>query len=253
MTDHVRIDTQDGVLTLTLARPDKKNALTDPMYGALADALEAAEKDDAVRVVLLLAEGDAFCAGSDVNEFMKVATGEIQADDRQVFRFLAALAAARKPYVAGVRGLAVGIGMTMLLHFDLVYMAEDAKLSAPFVNLGLGPEAASSLLLPAVIGHRRAFALFTLGERIDGREAAALGLANAALPADEVDVRAAEAARALARRAPGSVQLTKTLMRDAEALQARIDAESAAFKQRLMSAEAKEAFTAFMERRPPVF
>lgn len=253
MSEHVRIETQDGVMTLTLARPEKKNALTDEMYRALADALEGAETDDAVRVVLLLSEGDAFCAGSDVAEFMKVATGEVQAGDRQAFRFIAALAAARKPYVAGVKGLAVGIGMTMLLHFDLVYIAEDAKLSVPFVNLGLAPEAASSLLLPSIIGHRRAFALFTLGERIEGREAAALGLANAALPKDEVEVHATEAARALALRAPGSVQVTKKLMRDAEALQTQIDAESAAFKDRLMSAEAKEAFTAFMERRPPVF
>jgi enoyl-CoA hydratase/carnithine racemase len=141
----------------------------------------------------------------------------------------------------------------MLLHCDLVYVAETAKLSAPFVNLGLVPEAASSMLLPARIGHVRAFAMFALGESISGAEAVALGLANKMLPQDEVLTAARSAAKALAKKPAGSVVSTKRLMRDVAALLARIDEESLIFGERLKSDEAREAFRAFVERRPPDF
>jgi len=253
MSDHVRKTVEGGVMTLTLSRPEKKNALTDAMYGALADAMIQAETDDAVRVILFAADGDAFTAGNDINDFMQIATSPTPVTDRNVFRFLHALAAADKPLVAAVTGLAVGVGLTMLLHCDLVYVAEDAKLSAPFVNLGLSPEAASSLLLPQIIGHRRAFAMFALGEPVTGTQAAALGIANAALPKDEVLAKAQAAAALLASRAPGSLKVTKRLMRNAETLSAQIVTEGAVFADRLNSAEAKEAFSAFLERRPAVF
>ncbi len=253
MTDHVRKTVEAGVMTLTLARPDKKNALTDAMYGALADALAEAGSDDAVRVVLFAAEGDAFTAGNDINDFMAIAAGAVPVTERNVFRFLHALAAADKPLVAAVSGLAVGIGLTMLLHCDLVFVADDARLSAPFVNLGLSPEAASSLLLPGLIGHRRAFAMFALGEPILGAQAAALGIANAAVPRDEVLLKARAAAAALASRAPGALKATKRLMREAEGLRSTLTAEGEVFAERLRSAEAKEAFSAFLERRPAVF
>jgi enoyl-CoA hydratase/carnithine racemase len=175
-------ETSDGILTLTLDRPDKKNALTDAMYGTLADAFEAAAADDAVRAVLITSSGDSFTAGNDLGDFMSIATG--MPDERaHVWRFLDWLARFEKPLVAAVPGLAIGVGTTMLLHCDLVYLAEDAVLATPFVDLALVPEAASSLLLPARIGHVRAFALFALGERMTAAEALAAGLANRSCPA----------------------------------------------------------------------
>ena len=168
-------------------------------------------------------------------------------------RFLAQLARARKPYVAAVQGTAVGIGVTLLLHCDLVYVAEEAKLSTPFVNLALVPEAASSALLPARIGYARAYAMFALGEVIDGRTAAAIGLVNAALPVDQVRDRALAAAHALALKPAGALQTTKALMRDATAISAVMAREMEQFTARLKTAEAAEAFRAFAERRPPDF
>src|SRR4030081_2658053 len=147
MTEHIKIENDGGILSLTMARPDKKNALTNAMYGALADAIEGAETDPAVRVVLIRGEGDMFTAGNDVGEFAAIATGSVQGE-RHVSRFLQALARSSRPLVAAVQGRAVGIGTTMLLHCDLVVLADNALLSTPFVNLALVPEAASSLLMP---------------------------------------------------------------------------------------------------------
>jgi enoyl-CoA hydratase/carnithine racemase len=253
MSEHVRIRTEEGVLRLTLARPDKKNALTNAMYSTLGEALERAESDSRIRAVLLDAEGDAFTAGNDLSDFAAVAAGMVRREDMTSVRFLDALARARKPYVAAVQGLAVGVGTTMLLHFDLVFVAEDARLSTPFVNLGLVPEAGSSCLLPARIGYARAFAMLALGESIDGRTAAAIGLVTAALPAQEVGAKALLSAKALASRPPAALQAAKQLMRDATAIKAVMDREREVFGERLKSAEAAEAFRAFSERRPPDF
>ncbi len=223
------------------------------MYSTLGEALERAESDSRIRAVLLDAEGDAFTAGNDLADFAAVAAGMARREDMTSIRFLDALARARKPYVAAVQGLAVGVGTTMLLHFDLVFVAEDARLSTPFVNLGLVPEAASSCLLPARIGYARAFAMLALGESIDGRTAAAIGLVTAALPAQEVGAKALLGAKALASRAPAALQAAKQLMRDAAAIKAVMDREREVFGERLKSAEAAEAFRAFSERRPPDF
>jgi enoyl-CoA hydratase/carnithine racemase len=171
-----------------------------------------------------------------------------QAGELEAHRFIEALARAEKPIVAAVSGLAVGVGTTMLLHCDLVYIAEAAKLSTPFVNLALVPEAASSMLLPAHIGHVRAFAMFALGESLSGSEAAALGLANKALPQDEVLTAARAAAKALAKKPTESVVSTKKLMRNVPTLLARIGEETLIFEERLRSDEAREAFRAFAER-----
>lgn len=252
MTDHVKTDLDAGILTVTLARADKKNALTDAMYGALADALAGAEADQGVRVILLQGEGDSFTAGNDLSDFSAQSRGE-QKGERHVLRFLNCLAAATRPLVAAVQGNAVGVGTTMLLHCDLVYVADTARLSTPFVNLALVPEAASSLLLPARIGHARAYAMFALGEVIDGPGAAALGLANAVVPAADLHARAREAAVALSRRPLGALVATKRLMRDAAAIGAQMQREGAIFQERLKSAEAREAFAAFAERRQPDF
>lgn len=251
LIDNIQILRDAGVLVLTIDRPAKKNALTAAMYGRLADALVAAESDPEVRVVLFQGAGDCFTAGNDLGDFAAVAAGGESAP--HVGRFLEALARAEKPYVAAVHGLAVGVGVTMLLHCDLVFIAEDARLTTPFVNLALAPEAASSWLLPARIGHARAYAMFALGEPLLGAEAARLGLANAAVPAAQVQALAMAAARRLAARPAGALKVTKRLMRDAEAISAVMAIEGAEFARRLRTAEAAEAFTAFAQRRAPDF
>lgn len=256
MTDHVLVAVSDGVMTLTFNRPDKKNAITDAMYGVLADGLIRAESDPAIRVVLFDSNGDSFTSGNDLSDFAAANAGTAGGaigDERNVGRFLKALARAKKPLVAAVRGLGVGVGTTMLLHCDLVYIADTAKLTVPFVNLALVPEAASSLTLPSRIGHARAYAMFALGEAVDGKKAEAWGIANESLPEDQVDARALLAAQTLAKRPLGALTITKGLMRDAEQLATRMDDEGALFAQRLKTPEAAEAFAAFRERRPADF
>ncbi|MBX9707320.1 MAG: enoyl-CoA hydratase/isomerase family protein, partial [Caulobacteraceae bacterium] len=209
MSEPVLTELNSGVLTVTLNRPEKKNAITQAMYAALAEATERARTDDAVRVLLFRAAGDSFSAGNDIADFIAIgSSGGGQVVDAPVFHFLKALADLDKPAMAAVRGRAVGIGLTLLLHCDMVVVAEDALLSAPFVNLALAPEAASSLLLPMVLGHQRAFEIFALGEPIDGRTAQAWGLANRAVPADHVDALAGELAAKVAARAPNSIRKT---------------------------------------------
>ncbi len=252
MTDHVQVAVDAGVMTITLARPDKKNALSNAMYGVLADSLERAESDTAIRVVVFQADGDSFSSGNDLQDFAAQATGAFTGE-RHVMRFLKNLAKATRPLVAAVQGQAVGVGTTMLLHCDLVFTSPDAKLTVPFVNLALVPEAASSLLLPARIGHARAYAMFALGEAVDGATAAAWGIANACVPLDDLRAKARAAADQLAKRPLGALTVTKGLMRDAEAIAALMDKEGELFAARLQTAEAREAFMAFAERRAPDF
>jgi enoyl-CoA hydratase/carnithine racemase len=252
MIEHIKIEVADNILTLTLARPDKKNALTNAMYGALTDALLSAEIDPAVRAIVIRGEGDMFTAGNDVGEFAAMATGAFKGE-RHVSRFVEAIARANRPLVAAVQGRAVGIGTTMLLHCDFVLLAEDAKLSTPFVNLALVPEAASSLLLPLRIGYARAYEMFALGETMDARTALTLGIANRVVPLADLHGEARSIAQRLARLPAGSLAATKLLMRNPEVLMAQIAAESARFAERLTTAEAREAFTAFAEKRPPDF
>ncbi|RAK57965.1 enoyl-CoA hydratase-related protein [Phenylobacterium deserti] len=255
MSEHVRTDVSGGVLTVTLSRPEKKNALTRAMYQAVADAIESAEADREVRCVLIQAEGDTFTAGNDIMDFAAVNAGDAAAAQQRVGGnpLLATLAKAKIPLVAAVQGRAVGVGVTLLLHCDLVYVAEDALLTTPFVNLALVPEAASSLLLPQRIGHARAFSMFVLGEAIDGLTAAAWGIANAALPAAEVQARAHAAAEAIAARPPAAVAITKALMRDVPAVSEAMQAEFGHFAAQLKSPEAAEAFAAFVQKRAPDF
>lgn len=252
-TEQVITGLEGGVLSITLNRPEKKNALSDAMYGAIADALDRASRDAEVRVTLIRSEGPDFSAGNDIADFISIATGARDPHEGQVFRVLEALARFEKPLVAAVKGAAVGIGTTMLLNCDAVIVAEDARLSTPFVSLALAPEAASTLLLPRFIGHVRAFSMFALGEVIDGKTAAAWGLANAALPASGVDAAARAMAERLAKQPLGSLMHTKRLMRDGKALWAVMQQENAAFGAQLFSPEAREAFMAFAERRPPDF
>jgi enoyl-CoA hydratase/carnithine racemase len=253
MTDYVLSERSGGVLTLTLNRPEKKNALTRAMYQALGDAIDGAADDVEIRCVLLRGEGDSFTAGNDLSDFAAINRNTSSAAPRHSNPLLTALARATAPIVAAVQGRAVGIGTTMLLHCDLVFLSDDARLSTPFVNLALVPEAASSLLLPARIGHARAFSMFVLGEPIDAPTALAWGLANAVCPRAELDARARTAADAIAARPSSAVRRTKVLMRDAAMLAARMDAEGREFAAQLASPEASEAFAAFAEKRAPDF
>jgi enoyl-CoA hydratase/carnithine racemase len=255
MLNHIRDEAANGVLTLTLNRPEKKNALTRAMYQALADGLTAAEQTAGLSCVLIQAEGDTFTAGNDLNDFAAVNAGD-PTGDRALLDgnpFLIALVNATLPVVAAVNGRAVGIGATMLLHCDLVYLSDDALLMTPFVNLALVPEAASSLLLPARIGHARAFAMFVLGEAVDAQQAVAWGLANRVCPRGELRAAARAAAEAIAKRPPSAVGITKRLMRDVAGLMSRMQTEGTHFAAQLKSPEAREAFTAFAEKRPPDF
>ena len=253
MTDLVRTALEGGVLSITLNRADKKNALNKAMYAAVVQAMLKPEEDPAIRVVLFQAEGDFFTSGNDIADFTEIAMGKVEPRDAAASPFLLALASATKPLVAAVQGHAVGVGTTMLLHCDMVVAADDAKLSVPFVNLALVPEAASSMLLPARIGYARAYKLFALGEPLLGKDAAALGVVTEALPAVQVRARALELAKALATRPAGALKLTKQLMRDPGVIKSVMEREGAMFKDRLRSPEALEAFRAFAERRAPDF
>lgn len=252
MTEHVKTEIADGVLTLTLRRPEKKNALTGAMYDAMSSALTNADADASVRVILLQGDGDSFTAGNDLADFASQARGE-SAVDSPAHRFIETISKVGKPLVAAVQGNAVGVGTTMLLHCDLVYLADNARLMTPFVNLALVPEAASSWLLPLRIGHARAYAMFALGEPMDAAGALASGLANAVVPQADLRKKARDAAVALTKRPAGSLSLTKKLMREQQRIAAQIAEESLLFKERLTTPEAREAFAAFAERRQPDF
>ena len=256
MADTLISEKSSGVLTLTLNRPEKKNALTRAMYQALADGIDGTERDEDVRCVLIQAEGDMFTAGNDLGDFAAAANKGDPASDAALIRgnpLLIALAKAKTPIVAAVNGRAVGIGTTMLLHCDLVFVSDDALLTTPFVNLALVPEAASSLLLPSRIGHVRAFAMFVLGEAVDAKKAVDWGIANASFPRAELRAKARAAAEAVAARPASAAQITKSLMRDPAALAARMELEGVHFAAQLKSSEAKEAFAAFAEKRAPDF
>lgn len=244
---HILVSRDGAVLEIRFNRPDKKNAITNAMYGAMADAVAAAQGDDGVRAVLFTAAGDFFSAGNDIKDFAAQSAGAFEGP-RHVQRFLEEVIKAEKPIVAAVQGHAIGVGTTMLFQCDLVYVAEDARLTVPFIDLGVVPENASSLTMVDRLGHTRAFALFGLGEPLLGRDAAAWGLANAALPRGEVEPRARAAAQMLASKPPESMRLTKRLMRDHEALLARMREEGALFAERLKSPEAAAAFAKFLQR-----
>ncbi|MFC3053609.1 enoyl-CoA hydratase-related protein [Kordiimonas pumila] len=251
MTDLIKTETKDRILVITLNRPDKKNALTHAMYTAIADALAAAREDENTRVIVFQANGDAFTAGNDLIDFQKAGGLE---GAQPVLRFLNELLISEKPIIAAVNGIAVGVGLTMLLHCDLVYMAKGAELQAPFVDLALVPEAASSLLLPARIGHVRSAEVFMLGKRVSAEEACAWGLANTVCAPEKLEAVAYKAALALSKKAPKSVQTAKRLMRgDKSVIEARMQEESRYFSDQLKSAEFAEAVTAFLQKRAPDF
>jgi enoyl-CoA hydratase/carnithine racemase len=230
-------------------RPDKKNALTLPMYDAMAAAIEDAPKIPGLRCLLIAGAPDGFCAGNDIGDFIKMATGE-GALGAPILRFLHALARCEMPLVAAVQGNAVGVGTTMLMHCDHVVAANNARFSTPFVGLGLVPEAASSLLAPRIMGQTRAFSLLVMGRPLGADDAKAAGLVNSVAAADAVEAEAMKAAREIAALPQQGVLASRRLMRGApDEIVARIDEEAELFKTRLRSAEARAAFEAFMMRK----
>lgn len=201
---------EQGVLTLTLARPEKKNALSATMYQQLSAALLQASSDDSIRVVLLTGSDNCFCAGNDLTDFL--AGGSLNHEHPTV-QFLHILSQFDKPLIAAVAGLAIGIGTTALLHCDLVYATEDARFQLPFTALGLCPEAASSLLLPRLIGYQRAAQYLLLGEAFDGQQAWQMGLVNELTTADALPALALQKARQLATLPAQAVQQSKRLLK----------------------------------------
>src|SRR5262245_3200731 len=198
--DHIQVSRDGAVMEIRFNRPPKKNAITNAMYGQMADALAEAGEHRDVHAVLFTAAGDLFTAGNDLMDFAAIASGAAGDAPRHVERFLKRLILFEKPIVAAIQGDAVGVGVTMLLHCDLVFISEHAKLITPFVDLGLVPENASSKTIPARIGHARAFALLGLCEPMSGKDAFAAGIANAALPTAEVDAKARAAALTLTKK-----------------------------------------------------
>ncbi|MBK6387297.1 MAG: enoyl-CoA hydratase [Rhodoferax sp.] len=251
MTD-ILIDTTNGVMTITLNRVDKKNSITADMYASMADGLAAAEADAAVRVVVFQGHETIFSAGNDIGDFLNA---KPSAGDAPVFRFLRGIATFPKPLVAAVCGPAVGVGTTMLFHCDLVYAGDNAAFSMPFVNLGLCPEAGSSLLVPQMMGYHRAAEALLLGEPFLAEAAMEVGLVNRVVPPTEANAVAQAQARKLAAKPLSSLIETKRLMKKGQSAQvlAQIGEEAVSFGRMLREPAAREAFTAFMEKRRPDF
>jgi enoyl-CoA hydratase/carnithine racemase len=242
----------ERICYIHLNRPERKNALSLAMYAALADVINAANQESSVRVVVLAGTADFFTSGNDLLDFMNEPNIH---DNHPVVRFMRALQDSEKPIVAIVRGHAVGIGTTMLLHCDLVYAATDARLQLPFVNLGLCPEYASSYLVPRLVGHLKAAELLLLGESFSGEDAAAMGLVNAAVPNAELDAFAQSKIARLAAQPPAAIKRTKALLKQAIRMpvEAALQAEFLGFAEGLHSEECKESVTAFFEKRAPDF
>jgi len=252
MTQEIRVHAEAGVMTVTLNRLERKNSITSDMYGAMADAIAQAREEASVRVLLLQGHETVFSAGNDIGDFLnKPPAGE----DSPVFRFLHGIASFPKPLLAAVCGPAVGVGTTMLFHCDLVYAGDNAAFSMPFVNLGLCPEAASSLLVPQMLGYHRAAEALLLGEPFMAEAALEVGLVNRVLPPTEVNGYANAQARKLAAKPLSSLVETKRLMKKSvqPAVLQQMAAEGESFRRMLGEPAAKEAFTAFMEKRKPDF
>ena len=253
MTDNVRIGTAGRVTEVEIVRPEKKNALTGAMYDAMSEAIARTEADPELRVTLLHGQPGCFTSGNDLADFLAAGTDPARGVDFPAARFLGAIRTARKPLVAAVGGVAVGIGTTMLLHCELVYAAPGARFQMPFVPLGLAPEGGSSLLLPLVAGHARAAELLLLGRPFGPEKAVAAGIVNEIVPEDRLLETAREAAAALAALPAESVRITKEWLRrpHAAALEERMAEELRVFGERLHSPEARAALSRFFERKKP--
>ena len=248
----IKTATLNGVATVEIARPEKKNAITQAMYQQMADAINAAAADPSVRAVLISGQPGIFTSGNDIEDFMQRPPGNLESP---AFVFMKALIGCDKPVVAAVTGAAIGIGTTMLLHCDFVYVSDEARLAMPFVSLGLVPEFASSLIVPQLMGNARAAEKLLLGDPFTGADAVDCGIANAVLPANEVVNHARRIAERFNALPPGAVRDSKRLMRRArsQSTMETIATEAGLFAARLRSPEAQEAFSAFFQKRKPDF
>ena len=248
----ILIDTAEGVMTLTINRLEKKNSFTQPMYASMSGALQQAKESSDVRVVVVQGHATIFSAGNDIGDFLSGVAG---GTDAPVFQFLRAVASFPKPLVAAVCGPAVGVGTTLLFHCDLVYAGDNAAFSMPFVNLGLCPEAASSFLVPQMMGYHRAAEALLLGEPFMAEAALEVGLVNRIVPPTEANALAQAQARKLAAKPLSALMETKRLLKKSSVapVQAHMEDELKSFGRMLREPAAKEAFTAFMEKRRPDF
>ena len=251
MDEHVRVERGGGILAITLNRPERRNAITVAMYAALADAIASCWEDGETRVITIRGEGQDFAAGNDLADFLQAP--ERGEEDIPVWRLLRALAECEVPIVAAVHGNCVGIGTTMLLHCDLVVAADNARFSMPFVDLGLVPEAASSLLFPRLAGRQRAARYLLLAEPFGADEALQMGLVSHAVPASGLDEALGMIVAALLAKPPEALRITQKLLRHGtrEEILARMKLESDQFAERLTSPEVSQAITAFFEKRGP--
>lgn len=251
--DDVTVSGADGVQVIRLTRPAKKNALTGAMYAAITQALLDGDADPAIAAHVLLGSGGVFSAGNDIADFIATSKGA-GGLGQSTERFIRTLPLVAKPMIAGVDGPAVGVGTTLLFHCDLVYATQSATFSTPFLDLGLVPEAGSSLLMPMRMGYARAFEMLVLGETFAAERAREAGIVNAVVGVDLLEPMVIKAARRLAAKPPQALNMARRLMRGESGLILdRIDQEVAAFRERLVSPEAQEAFHAFLEKRKPDF
>ncbi|MEM0927773.1 MAG: enoyl-CoA hydratase [Pseudomonadota bacterium] len=251
MTNAITLSTSDKITTLTITRPEKKNAITQAMYGAMADAIEAYGDDDVARAFVITGAGDMFTSGNDLQDF---ATGGSEHDVPPVFRFLTAISTCPKPLIAAVNGPAIGVGLTMLLHCDLVYAAKSATFGAPFVKLGLVPEAASSLLLPEAVGMAIANDILLAGRTLTAPEALEFGLVARVFAEADLEAEVQKIAAHVAASAPVAMKRSKSLIRNRQAqVAAHMMTEAELFSEQLQSADFAESVAAMMQKRAPVY
>jgi enoyl-CoA hydratase/carnithine racemase len=258
MTQEIEIKVEDGVQVMRFLRAEKKNAFTGPMYAAMSAALDAGETGDAIAAHVFIGSGGVFTAGNDINDFLRRAEASASGDGKGIpassLDFIRRLPKVTKPMIAAVDGLAIGIGTTMLLHCDLVYATPAASLRTPFLDLGLIQEAGSSVTAPARMGYARAFEMICLGEPFGAERALAAGIVNAIVPADKLEATALGAARRLAAKPRQALLTSRRLLRKNRGeISAMLDEEAQAYTTLMHSPEAREAFTAFLEKRPPDF
>lgn len=258
MAQEIEIKVEDGVQVIRFLRADKKNAFTGPMYSAMSEAIDASEKNDAIACHVFIGSGGVFSAGNDINDFLRRAQATPSGDGRGIpapsLDFIRRLPKVTKPMIAAVDGLAVGIGTTLLLHCDLVYATPAASLRTPFLDLGLIQEAGSSITAPARMGYPRAFEMICLGEPFSAERALQAGILNAVVPADQLEATAMKAAKRLAAKPRQALMISRRLLRqNHEAISSAMDQEAEAYRTLMVSPEAREAFTAFLEKRPPDF
>jgi enoyl-CoA hydratase/carnithine racemase len=250
----IEVTQEEGIQTIRITRAEKKNALTTPMYQAMHEALQAADASRDIAATILTGSDGVFSAGNDINDFRAgLAAGE-ELHDRPVHRFIQYLPRTATPLIAAVDGVAIGVGTTLLFHCDLVYATPEARFSTPFLDLGLVPEAASSLLALRRMGYARAFELLALGEMFDAERAREAGLVNRVVARADLEATARAAAGRLAAKPPAALEIARCLIRgNADEITERLDQEARLFCERLRSPEAQEAFSAFLEKRPPDF